>query len=567
MNLRAAAIVGLAATVVAFGTETIAFPHGGGSGFRDPPPRAPPAADPAPPLHPEPGDRPRTLAPPADAAGDWTTWWARIEDEVLDVKAAVLGFRIDTGSSYGSWGRPLDPESMESLARRPIDQVTRNAVVPALLRWLDAGDVVHPDLRAAAWIALAKVTDDPTHLDRLVEALAAAPGGEAVEPAVREAVALALGLLRRDAERRRFDASDLDRVREACFAACEVEALPRRARARALLAIGLLGDQPTRRGDAGRRLIDLLRRRLGWWDLRGACIHAIAMQDPATLPPEAAEVLKERPRLPPARDLEHLAWTTHAGVEALGQGLALDARAGREGAFGVGGRADALLVLARAAARRRRGFAAVSVGLVLRAAGTPPLPGPITDWRERALATLRKGLLDLGLPPRERAAFALALGLSRDVDSRPLLLQFASDRAVGADLRGTAALALGIVFPLPVGGRAAMVAALRDAASEGMRIQVATGLALAGLRPPVPMLLEAFGRADTQVARAEILRALARVGDARAIPSVLAVAEDASLPVATRARAVEALGEICDPCRVPSLAILRRDMDPALEAR
>ena len=187
--------------------------------------------------------------------------------------------------------------------RSDVERATQKRVkaelIPALLLAMEPKSRSGDDVVSAAYIALAKVTDDPAHVERILAVVTKSD----VSQLVRESCALAAGLLRRQDADRRFDAKELDRVREACLAWFDDESLATRTRAFALFSLALLGDQPTGRGvvvtegatPAGESLADRLFERLHreWQapDLPAGLMLALSMQPATTIRPEMRQAL------------------------------------------------------------------------------------------------------------------------------------------------------------------------------------------------------------------------------------------------------------------------------------
>ncbi len=277
---RALALILVSAAIAAclrVGAAHAGWGHGGGPvppGLRDPEDPAPP---PPPPLR--------------SWAGPWEEWWARNADAIL--RAREILRRPEGMEALGEWSGPRP---------RPLKSALRRVVVPALRRVLDRCDPERASLRASACVALAKLTEDPADVDRLLEHASLGPsrGARADErEEVRMAATLALGCLRRSDAERKFDASTLDFVRDACLSTAEDEVLPAPSRLRTVVSLGLLGDQPTLRQDWADRLFHLLCTRPPDDLLAPATLMALSRQGLAA--PETIEGLEScllRGRLP-----------------------------------------------------------------------------------------------------------------------------------------------------------------------------------------------------------------------------------------------------------------------------
>jgi HEAT repeat protein len=123
-------------------------------------------------------------------------------------------------------------------ARRAM--VTRIRIVPFLLEQLDPTVVKRNEVRAAAMLALAKVSHDEAAV-----ALLFRYAEDTQAPAlVRESAALAIGMLRRDDAKAQMPGERLDAARSRLLTIVDDAKAPDRTRAFAGLALGMLGDQP-----------------------------------------------------------------------------------------------------------------------------------------------------------------------------------------------------------------------------------------------------------------------------------------------------------------------------------
>jgi HEAT repeat protein len=289
-----------------------------------PPPTTPPESTPpsggppptTPPSSPPPVTGPPTLSGPEEGPGrkptsigyeNWTFWWGNNKDDILNIKESIyrLKFTSDNPLSQigGAKGNTAD-------ATRATEKQVKEVLIPALLWAMDTKNKLHNDVESAAYIALAKTTDDPSHI-RLLQ------GGvenEKLDKITRESSALALGLLRRGEGRQSFDARELDRVRDFLFDTFENDKDDTRVRAFAMLALGLLADQPTARGGnvtaptggggllyapdpltttTSSRIYELLKEKYSNVDLPVALILSLSLQSPETVTMEMTETLKE----------------------------------------------------------------------------------------------------------------------------------------------------------------------------------------------------------------------------------------------------------------------------------
>jgi HEAT repeat protein len=634
-------VFGLAVSVALFPAVAARAPsalgHGGAFQGPDgsappclPEPSAPPPPPPAPPSVAQ--DRPgETLRTPSIGSDDWTTWFA----QNLDARWPIDRYR--TRVSGGPLSAIGGAGGDRGEAWRAARKATREEIRPALLRATDPRNRVPSDLESAAHLALARVTEEPEDVERIQRAVR----DPSRALAVRESAALALGLLRRTDEARRFDAKEYDRVRDFAFAAFEDEGLPIRTRAFAMLSIGTLGDMPTRHGasdpakpGATARIADLLRTRWPAPDLPVALLLALSLQPPATVPETVRRALEDAMlhgrlggeettglvrsyaalalgrvgtsaqavalrnalslrgldlrvarsaaislgsvgRRLGARGRAELATELVARVEAVQDAsvarsavlslaalLEADVEAGRTDVLEARGKpAEFLLRAASDGAARLRPFAALALGIVGRAIGERADVAAYAALRLEAIQTLKDGLLQRSLDERSRAAFAASLGILRDSSSRRLLMAIVSDSQGDREIRGYAAVALGMIGePTPDVVRAIRTA-MQESGSEELHLPCATALGYLGHPETVPLLLRELVDSETQAVQGRILLALGRIGDARAIPPLVAILRHGEKPDRTRALACLSLGLVGDPERIPSLARLRRDLD------
>jgi len=511
-------------------------------------------------------------------------------------------------------------------------------LIPALLATLEPKSRSGDDVVSAAYIALAKVTDDPAHVDRILAVVTQADASQLV----RESGALAAGLLRRQDADRQLDAQELDRIRETCLAWFDDESLAIRTRAFALFSLALLGDQPTGRGlpvaegatPPGESLADRLFERLhrGWQapDLPAGLMLALSMQPATTIRPEMRRALVSialRQRLGkvsfdgivasyaalalgrignvddvrPLLDMLSLrtlpVFVKRSAAVALGQlgeraggpdratlvaglwkayeasrdvtvrsfalmsvarVLAAEAREGRTDALDAKGLnvGDALLHVAVDGAYADRPFGALALGLVARGIGERPDALAYGVLRSRILDAVRQGFDEARGDPRNRGAWAVALGLMKDDRSIARLAAVVSDPDGDRELRGYAALAVGLIGVPDRVAIGAIRNALRERSSEELRLQCATGLGLLGAPGTVDLLIKELAEAESQFLLGQVVLALAQIGDARTIPPLVAILSDGNRPEATRAIACAGLGLLGDLERRSSLSRL-----------
>lgn len=345
----------LAITAGAVGLATFApsaFAHGGQfrgpvgglpNGPREPSdPTPPPPPDPSTPTPPTTPSDPSTPTPPSApttpttpsapqpttgempgpggkksqvSLDQWQFWWGYNNDEILGIKNSIYSIKrtaqgviSDVGGAGGARGD----------STRATSKQVHDVLIPALLQIIKDPDhkmKPGPDTESAAYIALAKVTDDPSNIPLFMDAVMKdGKKNTAVHQTVNESAAFALGLLRRGDKARQFDAKELDRVRDFLFEVYENDGLQMRTRGFAMIALGLLADQPTTRsrkeapGGGGLfyapdpiamgqvtadRIVDLLKRPYKDSQMYVVALLALGMQQPTDVTPDVINMLKE----------------------------------------------------------------------------------------------------------------------------------------------------------------------------------------------------------------------------------------------------------------------------------
>jgi len=582
-----------------------------------PPPRR--GRLPGPPVEPQPagGGSPTPQSrPPSRGFEEWVFWW---HHNTLALNA--LKFRLYRRA----------PDAMRLRAQKEI--------IPAFLRVI-ATEQIHQDIRAAAYIGLAKLTKDPAHIALLKKGLDKKQKQDLI---VLEAAAIGLGLLRRADAVNQFQAETLDHVRDFLFQVFEDEDYQARTRGFAALAIGLLGDQPTAGASKGAaattaRLFTLLRWSYAWPDLPIALLMAVGLQPAASVTEAQREVLRScisKGRLGThevgafVRSFAPLALGrigVAKDVVALGRGLAStrtqDRNLRRACAIGLGqlgrwlpaedrvvcanvlirslttladpsairfsiislaqliladvacDKADlftstmagsVLLAIAESAPPERRAFGALALGLIVREIGDESVVEVHGAYRARSLRILRKGLTATQLEPRARSAFAVALGLARDLSSVGTLVELTADRKESPELRSYAALGLGFIGCASRDVTHPVREALQESHSELLPLQAATALGLLRDSEGEARLLASLkqlqgSRRDTH-GRGQLLLALSRVGTEQTVTPLLALLKDEEEHDYVRALACAGLGVIADLERHPSLWRLTRNLN------
>jgi len=221
--------------------------------------------------------------------------------------------------------------------------------------------------------------------------------------------------------------------------------------------------------------------------------------------------------------------------------------AGREGTGEQGdGRADCRRHLLRALTDGRtelRSWAALGLGVIGR--GMLELGESPDASTSRAL----RHAADDCKRPQEIGAFALALGLRRDVEGVQIIETKLEEMADPA-ARGTLILALGLL------GERRSIEKVREIVADSkykpeLLWNAAIGLALLGDKESVPQLLDMLREAKGLGSQAALASGLGLVGDARSIDPLVAMAGDQTLTQGARTFATVALGLVCDRQLLP----------------
>lgn len=626
-----------------------------------PTPPSAPATTPSTPSAPQPttGDTPTAGGKKSQISLDqWQFWWGYNNDDILNIKSSIYSIKrtaqgviSDVGGAGGARG-----DSTRATAKQVHD-----VLIPALLQIIkDPGQKMKPgpDTESAAYIALAKVTDDPSHIPLFMDAVVGKDGkkNSSVHQTVNESAAFALGLLRRSDKARQFDAKELDRVRDFLFQVYENNELQMRTRGFAMIALGLLADQPTTRsrkeatGGGGLfyapdpvamgqvtadRIVDMLKHQYKDSQMYVVALLALGMQQPTDVTPDVIEMLKDcalkgklykepvddlissyaalaigklgreseigsmlnaltinqtgvntkrsaaialgllgRRIDGPARgtlagqivkELEKVkdATTKNFGIISVAYLLAADAEAQHTDVLNAKGVkiADFLLKIAEDGKYSERPYGALALGLVGRAIGDKPGIVEYGQFRLSAITALRKGLTETKMDKRARGSFAIALGVLQDEGAKAELVALVGDKQEEKELRGYSAVALGLIgIPAPEVIKV-IKDALKERSSEELRQQTAIALGLLQSPDTIPTLIQEIKEADSQNVLGQVVLALAKIGDSRAIQPLVDILQDTSRPDLTRALSCAGLGLIGDLEMTPSLARLSKDIN------
>ena len=254
--------------------------------------------------------------------------------------------------------------------------------------------------------------------------------------------------------------------------------------------------------------------------------------------------------------------TKNFGLLSLAYLLEADIKAERTDILDAKGAkvAEQLLRVAESGRYGERPYGALALGLLGRAIGERPRILEYGQLRLEAVRVLRDGLRAKSLDKRSQAAFATALGMLRDEGSKKDLVEILKDRQEDKELRGYAAVALGLIGTPTPDVTKAIKDAMREHSSEELRSQTAIALGLLGSTDAVPTLLDELKGAESQNVQGQVVIALAKIGDARAIEPMVALLRS-DRPDLTRALACAGLGLIGDLEWIPSLSRLSKDIN------
>lgn len=209
----------------------------------------------------------------------------------------------------------------------------------------------------------------------------------------------------------------------------------------------------------------------------------------------------------------------------------------------------------------QRPFAALALGLVGRAISDKVSINVYGEFRGQAIEALRNGLGTKKIDKRARGAFATALGILKDPGSIQALVALVRDQKEDPELRGYAALGLGLIGVATPNVLRPIRSALRERRSTALRQQMATALGLLQDRKAIPLLLTELKQARSQAVKGQVVLALARIGDARAVAPLVQLLDDKQERDLTRALACAGLGVIGDLQWLPSLSRISLDVN------
>lgn len=250
--------------------------------------------------------------------------------------------------------------------------------------------------------------------------------------------------------------------------------------------------------------------------------------------------------------------TRGLGQIAIGRIIGADLAAGSTIVLDRSGAGAFILGEARKGSQPVRGFGAIAVALSVRDVAAEDASA--TKYVGEARRVFMQGYERTG-DPELKAAYAVALGLSRDASAPVVeaLTATLADRGADPALRGNAAIALGQLGVRSVPVVRALRTALWDKRTVALRSEAALALSFLGGRSEGAMLVQELRNARSQWVLAQIAAALGQLGDLKAVPAIMEVADDARRADEARALAIASLGLLADPEPKPSTLRLTLD--------
>ena len=527
----------------------------------------------------------------------WRYWWGYNSDDILNLKAHV---RADgpTSASVITFATGEDEEN-----RRRADMPTRKevqaTVLPALLRCIERPSD-HEDVHGGSLVALGKIgwAAGISSFEAAMRNRFRNGRGVKVDfgPQATESACLALGLLpdlddaQREVVRRiclEAVADESLRTRERCWAAVclglqrDREAVPALLKlldgrhpddnvpAGILAALGLIGDPSVREP-----LEKVLRDGNVSDRIRSFAAYALGkVGDPKALP-ACLEAVSSRRLAAPARRSAILAVGMLAPVaepEARDDAVQALVKYVRRPADPTSGN-FALIALSRIGTEKaihalmdqaengrygQRPFAALGLGTMVHYRDR--VPGAL-DPRLRESIVARLAQLSRKFKDADtRSAFLLARGLVKDKDAIEELVHVVSKRNTDPSLRGYACVSLGLVGDARREVKEALMLALSERADADLRSSAATGLGLLHDAGAVPWLLDELKKAKSFAVQQQLIMAIGKIGDRKALDPLVNILDDLSQPSQTRAMAAVGLGMVADPRELPALSRLAKD--------
>jgi hypothetical protein len=245
----------------------------------------------------------------------------------------------------------------------------------------------------------------------------------------------------------------------------------------------------------------------------------------------------------------------HFAMISLGQ---IGGRAGTSGNEEGGTRecCEGLLNGLTRGKQNARPWAGLALGVLERAISDEGRLSPTLSMTNKE--AVRVALAETSEPSRI-GAYAIACGIARDAEARPILLE-KLESAPGEEAKGNIAIALGLV-----GARDAVknIEEVVHASKykPALLKQAAVALGLLGDKALVPELVKMLGEAKGFSSQAAISSALGFIGDYRSIDPLVAMLRSKTLTASARGFAAVALGMVADKEALPWNSKISTDID------
>jgi len=237
---------------------------------------------------------------------------------------------------------------------------------------------------------------------------------------------------------------------------------------------------------------------------------------------------------------------------AVGHLLGADLRAGASGVLTRSPLPGLLVAQARSGPSTTRGFSVLPLALAVR--GVKTRRKEVARFLAEARALIQGPLVEArSTAPRLLAAYAVAAGLAGLGGARASLARWVADPNADPALRGHAAVALGQLGDATPEIVRVLNLALAEKRDLVLRRQAALALALLGSQGAGAQLLRQLETGRTERLLAQVVIALGRLGDLRAVDPLIVYASDAKRSELAQSLAVVALGLLGDPEPRPSL--------------
>ncbi len=245
----------------------------------------------------------------------------------------------------------------------------------------------------------------------------------------------------------------------------------------------------------------------------------------------------------------------HFAMISLGQ---VGGRAGTSGNEDQGTRecCEGLLNGLTRGKQHARTWAGLALGVLERALADGGRASPTLSMTNKE--AIRAALAETSEPSRI-GAYAIACGIARDAEARPILLE-KLESAPGEEVKGHIAVALGLV-----GARDAVkdIEEVVKASKykPALLKQAAIALGLLGDKALVPELVKMLGEAKGFSSQAAISSALGFIGDYRSIDPLVEMLRSKTLTASARGFAAVALGMVADKETLPWNSKISTDID------